>query len=527
MVNINVDPIKEFFIKLFFIIKKDLRVLTRSKASALVIILGPLVLILLVGMAFNTSSLYDIKLDSYSESYSDLTESLIVNLRDQQYSINKIESEDNCLSNVKSGETHVCIIFPKDMNIESENEIIFYVDESRVNLAAIISNTIFAKVATKAEELSSSLAGQVLGTISSVKVENEKTNTLVTELKEDNSNINVKVKGVRDDFFNLDLTYNATLFNFTGVDDEIDEIKSDLNLSGGQFRRLEGVIEDLKLEVELLGTRFDTANEKRAGFIANLDGARSSMIGFVGKLNTLQDSVDTVKNSVGGVTVTNVETIVSPLKTSVRPITNEEVTHLSFLFPTLIALIVMFISILFSANTIIREKRSKAYFRNFITPTNEFTLMIGSFLTNIILVFVELVILFGVALYFFKEELLNVLPILTIALIVISSVFIFIGMFIGHLFRSGETSLLAAIGIAFFMLFFSNTILPIESLPSYIANIVKFNPFIIAESIVKQVILFGANLATIAEPLYFLIGGAVLFFVLTFISRELTRRSVA
>ena len=122
---------------------------------------------------------------------------------------------------------------------------------------------------------------------------------------------------------------------------------------------------------------------------------------------------------------------------------------------------------------------------------------------------------------------LNVLPILTIALIVISSVFIFIGMFIGHLFRSGETSLLAAIGIAFFMLFFSNTILPIESLPSYIANIVKFNPFIIAESIVKQVILFGANLATIAEPLYFLIGGAVLFFVLTFISRELTRRSVA
>ena len=66
-----------FFINLWEIIKKDFKLLVRSKSSALVVLLGPLLIIFLVGLAFNTSSMYNLKVSVYSESYSDLTNSVI------------------------------------------------------------------------------------------------------------------------------------------------------------------------------------------------------------------------------------------------------------------------------------------------------------------------------------------------------------------------------------------------------------------------------------------------------------------
>ena len=79
-------------LKLGTMIKKDLKLLIRSKTSALVVLLGPLAIILLVGLAFNSSSLYNLRIASYSEGYSSLTDSIIESLKDQQYSVIKSSS---------------------------------------------------------------------------------------------------------------------------------------------------------------------------------------------------------------------------------------------------------------------------------------------------------------------------------------------------------------------------------------------------------------------------------------------------
>ena len=71
--------------KLIEIIKKNLRLLIRSKSSALIVLFGPLLLILLISMAFNTSSLYDIKIGTYSDSYSELSNSIINNLNKNEF----------------------------------------------------------------------------------------------------------------------------------------------------------------------------------------------------------------------------------------------------------------------------------------------------------------------------------------------------------------------------------------------------------------------------------------------------------
>ncbi|MDP6641906.1 MAG: ABC transporter permease [Candidatus Nanoarchaeia archaeon] len=520
----DINPIN-FFLRVVNVILKDLKLLVRSKSSALIIVLGPLILIFLVGMAFNTSSLYNIKIVTYSESYSDLTNSLVENLKNQQYTVVKIDSEKECIDSIKLGESHVCAVFPKDMDVEQNNELIFYVDESRVSLAAIISNTIFSEVASKAEEVSLSLTGELLTSLKVINEELAIETQEITTLKDETSKINSDVKNIREELQNLDLVYNASLLNFSAMNDEMDSIIADLNISKRKFDDLEDLIDDSELEVGLLGQRLTAAKDKRESFVKTLDTSRSALLGFFGKTNKIQESIDRTKRAISGVRVTDAETIVNPITSTVKPITSDT-THLSFLFPTLVVLVIMFISLLFSASVVIREKKSRAYFRNFITPTNDFTYTIGAFFTNLILVVIELGILFVVALYFFSEELLNVFPTLSVALLVIASVFILMGMFIGYLFNSGETASLGSIAVSFIMLFFSNTLLPLESLPNYIREIVKFNPFVISESIIKRILLFNAGFDTIMQPLLFLLGGALIFFILGFLARELTKRKL-
>ena len=66
-------PRLNFFIKLYYMIVKNLHLLIRSKFSGLIYILGPLLIIFLVALSFNTSTLYDLNIAVYSDAYSNAT----------------------------------------------------------------------------------------------------------------------------------------------------------------------------------------------------------------------------------------------------------------------------------------------------------------------------------------------------------------------------------------------------------------------------------------------------------------------
>ena len=151
--------------KLIEIIKKNLKLLLRSKSSALIVLLGPLVLILLISMAFNTTSLYDIKIGTYSGAYSELSNSIIQKLNQDEFKVINVDDRDECINRIKSNDLHVCAIFPDNLDINSKDSIEFYVDESRMNLIYIIINSISTKVSTKSTELSTALTSTLLNSI--------------------------------------------------------------------------------------------------------------------------------------------------------------------------------------------------------------------------------------------------------------------------------------------------------------------------------------------------------------------------
>ena len=114
-----------------------------------------------------------------------------------------------------------------------------------------------------------------------------------------------------------------------------------------------------------------------------------------------------------------------------------------------------------------------------------------------------------------------------IVLLLVATVFILIGMFLGFIFNSEETANLGAISIGSILLFFSNAILPIETLPVGIRDIAKFSPFVLSVSVLKRIMLFGSNFtssfSSISIEIYMLLCFIVIFFVLAFLAREITK----
>ncbi len=96
--------------------------------------------------------------------------------------------------------------------------------------------------------------------------------------------------------------------------------------------------------------------------------------------------------------------------------------------------------------------------------------------------------------------------------------FILIGMTIGYLFSSQETAILAALFIISGSLFFSNTVLPLETISQYVKWIVALNPFVLGESILKKILIFGFSLEDLTDLLLNLVKFIVVMAVLTYAS---------
>ncbi len=164
---------RNLFYSLWAVILKNFKTIFRSKSSVVTILLGPLLVMSLVGLAFNNSSLFGIGLATYSEGYSELSNSIIDQLEEDAYLVTKANSTVDCLSGVKSGEFNACLIFSKDMQISNNfsNSITFYVDQSRINIVNSIIYDINKDLLKTSTNLSLGLTNIIVDQLFATKTE--------------------------------------------------------------------------------------------------------------------------------------------------------------------------------------------------------------------------------------------------------------------------------------------------------------------------------------------------------------------
>jgi ABC-2 type transport system permease protein len=546
---------------LFKIIQKNLKLLIRSKSSALIIILGPLLVIFLVGIAFGNISKYSLNIGTYSTSYSDITNSFVAKLKEKEFRVQKIDSEEICIDQIKLGKLHTCIIFPPDLGVGSDkmNEIVFYVDYSKVNLIWMILETLSTKLQEQTSELSLDLTTNLLNKLETTRKELDLKKPLLESIKTENQQIQEEFDKLDKDVANKISAFKSStseireyiLAKVKSAQDTIPQITSQLdtlssncteNVSScmssstkNSINQKLGSINTLLYNIYSKIEDPSNASETDLAQLTNLaseidttlnqilDSVSLIMVQSSSNIEELQDSIDKIHNDIASVQIKDAATIVNPITTQIKTVIPEK-TYLNYLFPPLIVLVVMFISILLSTTLVMMEKHSIAYFRNFITPTRDITFILATFLTNMILVTIQLIIIIAISINFFKAQIISSLVTAIPAMLLITTLFTFFGMFIGYIFNSEETATLASISLGSVFLFLSDVILPLESMPDYIRSIAQFNPFVIGENLLRKAVLFQANFNVLANEFYILLAYSAILFVFIWISQKIVRR---
>ncbi|MBR9691531.1 ABC transporter permease [Candidatus Woesearchaeota archaeon] len=528
---------------LFKIIKKNFKLLIRSKSSALIIILGPLLVIFLVGIAFDNINKFSLNIGTYSESYSQLTESFTLKLEENNFQVQRIDSEEECVDLIKQGKLNTCIVYPKDLTINSNkiNEIVFHVDNSKINLVWMVLETISGKLEERSSELSMGLTTDLLDKVDLTKNELYRARPTITNLKTENQQLADRVGissiSLGDAQTKISGLKSNMLLKVQGIEKVVSELHTKINKSNitsdekSSFRTRLSEIETYLYNIRGKFEEQSTVSVSEITQITNLlneagsniNAIKSTLSSSGTKITEIQAAIDKIYNEVSSIQITDAATIVNPISTRIKPVATEK-SNLNYLFPSLVILVIMFISILLSNTLVMMEKHSPAYFRNFITPTRDIIFILATYLTNVLLVFLQLIIILAISAVFFKAQVLSAIPATILILLLSITFFTFVGMIIGYIFTSEETSTLAAISIGSIFLFLSNVILPLESMPSYVKNIAQFNPFILGESLLRKAIIFQAKFSSLSKELLILFAYSAVLFLIIWLSQKAVRK---
>ncbi|MFH1073254.1 MAG: ABC transporter permease [Nanoarchaeota archaeon] len=556
--------------KLLSIIKKNLKVLARSRGSALVVIFGPLMIILLVGLAFNNTKTLDFSIGVYSKNYTDISNQFVNNLKEDKFIVQKMPSQELCIQKIKEGKIHTCIILPADFEIKNNktNEIIFYVDNTRQNLVYQVIDSISKNIEVKSEELSLAMTNAILNTLFSTKNQlmqetarldqqrslSQETNTKITAAISDLNTIDLEYQGT--DLSPVtskgqEIVYSAKLIRDKGLDivkktrEFADIVKENTSFELENFstdidsleKELNSLYNNTPRKLEELKSTVDAANENLLKIKDKLVNAQAATQQVKSQLNSIQldletlkkeldnfkTALDTILTNINNIKVTTASNIVSPVTTRIEPVATEG-SKLIFLFSDLLMLVIMFIGILLSGTLIIMEKTSKAYFRNFTTPTQDETFVLATYLTSAFLIFIQAVVIIGLAFLFLKSPLFHNFSITFIVLLVSISLFVLIGMAIGYLFSTQEGVTMVSISIGAIFLFLSNIIFPLEHISGFLSTLAQANPYVLSTQALKKTLLFDASLnevvSSIAVLLIYILVMILFILLVRYISKN-------
>lgn len=578
--------LKLIFNQTYIIVKKNIKRLLQSKVSAAMVIFGPLILIFLMGLAFQGSGFQGVKVAVYGENYTNISDEIIETMKDSNFEVVKTKSEEECTKLLQQGNYHLCTIFPEDFET---GKMTFYVDYSRMNLVYAIINRLSNQIdrissdisigttedmlqfigdsgelissnadtlkeaSQNAEKMSEQLLS-IKATISDIDLDNaiglldelansssrtnQQVNTLDRNVKTITTILGKTDKDLKETEKTLDLEINAVntamitlqcssansndLSNHLTSSDLGKIIQDDSNPTCSLvystkivLEREKKKIEDTRDSVDELSMTMEEMNEKVKEMqsfvnteanqtqqkVEDLDKSKKSLAVQLQEMaNATNQSIKNIEKMTGGIkelsekfkeiSTTDATTVIKPIKTLIKSVTAKKINTLDILFPAIIVMVILFEGILLGNTLIMRERKSRAFFRNQILPVNNILFIIGTYITALILTLIQVAIVIVIGIIAFNVQLIFGIQVL---LIIIFGILMFasIGMLIGYLSSSDETAILIAVIIAIILLMFSNLVIPTETMEQTIGTIATFTPFNISEAVLRQTLIYG------------------------------------
>jgi len=538
---------------LWLLTLKNLKLLMRSKGSALIVIIAPLLIMLILGLSYNTTGQYGLSVGVHAPSFTDDVNSFITLLEEDGFSVAKYDSSiESCTDDIKRGVMHTCISLPESLQVNSDQakDIRFFVDESRINLVWMVQQSVQSKFDLKAKEISQGLTQGLLARLSTTRNTLNEKKAEIQAVKDKASSVSSSASTSKAGLDALDVTppsvMNATTIenistDLTSASLDIDEAISlidELSVNSSEKDEITalltnaqddmaanttaGLIKQLQNDLDISIAKLNTAASTISSTSENLGATTTALAESIASLDSVLAALDTITSDIDSQPVKEAGVITSPLTVNIETV-QEKSTYLNYLLPALLVLVVMFSSLLLGTTLVMMEKNSPAFVRNFFLPIKKATFIFSVYITNMILILIEVAIILAISL-FFLPNIMSAIPSMLLVLFLTASVFTFLGMVVGYIFTSEETGVLASVSLGSILLFLSGVILPLEGIAISLRKITFFNPFVISQELIREVFFFGASLGDVWIDLVMLAVYAVFLFVVILVLESLLHK---
>lgn len=510
-------------LKFLNILKKNFQFFWNNKLSSLIFLLGPLILILIVGAVVQDPSIKNIKAGIYLSSEELDTAEFFQKLEARSFNIKIENSLETCKRNVREGVSHVCIELKKAETMLPLSQIGYPNYDVKVYLDTSKQRIVWS----------------IIGEIQKI-VDEESYNAralLIEELKEDaressqiiqsqESKINFAIYQLQ----NLDLNLNSILQEEQMINAELDEIRQDIV---GVIQKLNYIKTGVFLPptyliyLENSISTLENINQKILALPQtsnSIEEVRNYIRVVENQLEEVRLSLGEVRNNLEKISEENLDRVSNPIYLEYESIGGEgggtikkPLGFLDYLFPNFLMFFMLFNAVIFSSVIRIRERKSEAYIRNISSKVSGFNFVLGDFLTSFIFAIVQVLIILGIASFFLNINLLfNIVPLAEVLLITII-IFTVIGIFIGSALRTQEATVIAAICVSLLLFIFSSMIIPIETLPKVLSQVASFLPLTLLETKLRLILIFGSGLHLSLPEMVSLAGILVILIILTLI----------
>ncbi|MBR9703607.1 ABC transporter permease [Candidatus Woesearchaeota archaeon] len=266
--------------------------------------------------------------------------------------------------------------------------------------------------------------------------------------------------------------------------------------------------------------------------ISRLRQVRIELNNYRDSLVTAQEELTGIQQEFSDLTELDAETLVNPVvihnipayipesKEDLEDVSAEDVARglnfisLQTIFPTILIMISLFLSLLIGSFVTLNEINGKAHERVRLVKNIFFPEFLATYLSALFIVSVPVFLVLLIGDFLFRLGLLAHILFIGFMLFLLITNYILVGLLLAYLLRKESLTLTISTFLLVLLLFFTGFLLPLERMRSIAAAVAGLNPATLTLAAFKQVTFYGANLSVVGSTLVVLVLEAIILLII-------------
>lgn len=326
----------------------------------------------------------------------------------------------------------------------------------------------------------------------------DQTDSLVDSFESDVANISF----YRDDINSrIDELNNRS----AALNNKLEDLSALISSGSGQNAELKQDIENLRRDLLFM-------EEKTENMTKSIDELEQSLSQFLTDIVRVTKELNHTIEVLDTYTEKDPATILQPVKVDTMPVFKDKL-QIFYKLPALISIILLFIILFISSSLIVNERRGGTMARIFLSPISMFFYVFEKMIYLLLLSLLAIISMM-IAAFLFQVPVTISLNLILI-FIVASLVYISIGILIGSISKSENTSLLTCLVIGFPLMFLSGAFSAPELMSQIMRAISQNLPLTMHIEMLESLIIYSTGLDL--QGLAMMAGMILVFYVLSVI----------